>query len=96
MLAERPGLEEKRLFGGVGFLLFGNMACGVRKDGLIVRVGPDRFQEALTRPGTRPFDITGKPMEGWVTVDPAGFASDEALRQWVEWGAEFAAGLPKK
>ncbi len=96
LLQGRPSLEEKRLFGGVGFLISGNTACGVRKDGLIVRVGPSRYQVALARPGTKPFDITGKPMEGWVTVGPEGFDSDEALQEWVEWGAEFAASLPPK
>ncbi len=96
LLEGRPGLEEKRMFGGVGFLVFGNMACGVHKDGLIVRVGPGRSQEALAHTGTKPFDMTGKPMEGWVTVSRGGFDTEQSLRDWVEWGVAFAEGLPKK
>ena len=61
-----PALVEKKMFGGIGFMVQGNMACGVNKDKLIVRVGPAGYQEALTRPHAMVFDITGRPMKGWV------------------------------
>jgi TfoX/Sxy family transcriptional regulator of competence genes len=95
-LGERPGLVEKRMFGGVGYLLMGNMACGVNKDDLIIRVGPERYEEALTEPYTRPFDMTGRPMKGWVVVTAEGYASDDDLNRWVDEGAEFALSLPPK
>lgn len=66
ILGDLPGLVEKKMFGGVGFMLHGNMACGIHKENLIVRVGPEKYETALNSPHTRPFDITGKPMKGWV------------------------------
>ena len=96
ILEEEPGLTEKKMFGGVGYMIHGNMACGVHGDGLIVRVGPDQYHEALTVPHTREFDMTGRPTKGWVVVDPAGYESDDALRDWVQQGVEFALSLPAK
>jgi len=90
------GLTDKRMFGGIGFLVYGNMACGVHKDALIVRVGPEDYDRALARPHARPFDITGRPMKGWVMVDREAYASDEALREWVWQGVDFALTLPPK
>ena len=69
-LARRKGIEEKKMFGGIGFLLNGNILVGVWKDSLIVRLGPDEGDEALLEPHVRAFDITGKPMKGWVLVGP--------------------------
>lgn len=91
-----PSLEEKKMFGGVGFLLNGNMACGVHKDDLIVRVGASDYNEALTHPHSRPFDMTGKPMAGWVMVDPQGCKTDSDLKAWVEQGLAYAMTLPTK
>ncbi|MBC8254273.1 MAG: TfoX/Sxy family protein [Ardenticatenia bacterium] len=96
MLGEQPGLVEKKMFGGVGFLLHGNMACGVHKDALIVRVGPERYAEALKRPHTRPFDMTGRPMKGWVMLAADGYEADDDLSSWVQQGIEFALSLPPK
>jgi hypothetical protein len=96
VLGELPGLVEKRMFGGIGFMVHSNMACGVQKDALIVRVGAEGYQEALAKPHTRVFDITGRPMRGWVMVGPEGYESDEALEGWVRWGVEFAETLPAK
>ena len=96
LLAGEPGLVEKKMFGGIGFLLDGNMACGVHKDALIVRVGADAYQSALDQANARPFDMTGHPMTGWVMVDPPGFASESALDAWVRRGCEFARSLPPK
>jgi hypothetical protein len=89
-----PGLLEKKMFGGFGFILNGNMACGVHGDGLIVRLGPEKYQDALAQSHTRVFDLTGKPMSGWIVVDPAGLVEDAVLRQWVLQGLEFAQTLP--
>jgi TfoX/Sxy family transcriptional regulator of competence genes len=91
-----PGISEKRMFGGIAFLLHGNMAVGVSGDDLMVRVGPDRTDAALARPGTRIFDMTGRPMRGWILVDGAAVAEDEVLGAWVEEGHDFAASLPPK
>lgn len=90
------GLEEKKMFGGIGFLINGNMACGVHKNDLIVRVGPDDYATALTRPHTRLFDMTGRPMTGWIVVEPSGCATESALKAWVEQGLAFARTLPGK
>jgi TfoX/Sxy family transcriptional regulator of competence genes len=91
-----PGLVEKKMFGGIGILVNGNMACGVHAENLIVRVGPGSYEKALARPHTRPFDMTGKPMSGWIEVEPAGYAADEDLRDWVQQGVTFALTLPPK
>lgn len=96
ILEGTPGLEEKKMFGGIGFLVFGNMACGVHKNALIVRVGPARYSEAVGKPHTKPFDMTGRPMTGWVMVDPDGCRSEEDLDAWVQQGVEFVGTLPKK
>lgn len=91
-----PALVEKKMFGGVGFMVRGNMACGVNKDDLIVRVGGDRYEEALSEPHVRPFDLTGRPMKGWVTIRPLGYETDSDLRRWVQKGVDFALSLPAK
>ena len=91
-----PGLVEKKMFGGVAYLVQGNMACGVHQDWLIVRVGNEGYMDALNRPGARPFDMTGRPMSGWVNVKPAGFSTEQALREWVNLGVQFALTLPPK
>ncbi len=93
-LARRRNVEEKKMFGGVGFLLAGNMLVGVWKDSLIVRLGPDEGDEALKEPHVRPFDITGRPMKGWVLVQPAGVADDDLLSDWVQRALTFVGTLP--
>ncbi|MGD0753060.1 MAG: TfoX/Sxy family protein [Anaerolineales bacterium] len=95
-LGAQPGLEEKKMFGGVGFLVNGNMACGVHKDNMIVRVGPEKHAWALAQPHTRPFDMTGHPMSGWVEVEPPGIATEKAIKAWVKLGLAFALSLPGK
>jgi TfoX/Sxy family transcriptional regulator of competence genes len=95
-LGPLPNLEEKKMFGGVGFLVNGNMACGVHKNDLIVRVGPENYEEAQSRPYTRPFDMTGRPMAGWVMVTSEGCATEADLKNWVEQGLIFARSLPAK
>ncbi|POX48245.1 RNA methyltransferase [Streptomyces sp. Ru71] len=96
LLGTGPDIAEKRMFGGLAFLLRGNMAVGVTGDDLMVRVGPDATDAALARPGTRLFDMTGRPMRGWVVIAGQAVAEDDALRAWVAQGRDFAAGLPPK
>ena len=95
-LARRKGIEEKKMFGGVGFLLNGNILVGVWKDSLIVRLGPDEGDEALLEPHVRAFDITGKPMKGWVLVGPEGVEEDDPLKDWIERATRFVRTLPAK
>ena len=96
LLSDKSGFVEKKMFGGIGYMLYGNMACGVNKENLVVRVGPDKYQTALDTPFATVFDITGRPMKGWVVVEPAGFESDEMLSEWVQQGVDFALSLPPK
>ena len=93
VLGDQPELVEKKMFGGLAFLMHGNMACGVRGDDLIVRVAAEA---ALGEPGTRPFDLTGRPMRGWLLVDADGHAEDDDLRRWVDRGLAYANLLPPK
>jgi hypothetical protein len=95
-LGKRRGLAEKKMFGGLAFLLRGNMCCGVLKRELIVRVAPDETDDVLAEPHTRAFDFTGRPMRGWVVVEPGGCADENALAGWVARAVEFASGLPAK
>ena len=89
-------LVEKKMFGGLAFMLQGNFACGLTKDDLVVRVGPERYAEALEHPQAREMDFTGKPMKGWVYVNPEGYETDEYLAQWMQQGVNFALSLPPK
>lgn len=95
-LEGKPNILAKKMFGGVGYLLNGNMACGVHKGFLIVRVGPETYEEAISAPHTRIFDMSGRPMKGWIMVEPDGFKSQELLLSWVNRGLSFAATLPPK
>lgn len=96
LLEARAGVSERRMFGGIAFMVTGNMAVGVIGDDLMVRLDPADAERALAEPHTRPMDFTGRPMKGMVYVDPGGTAGDEDLAGWVEAGAEFAASLPPK
>lgn len=96
MVKDQPGLTEKKMFGGVGYLINGNMACGVIKDELVVRLGEVKNAEALDQPFTRQFDFSGKPMAGWIFVEKRGFKSDVNLQKWVSLGVEYALSLPPK
>jgi TfoX/Sxy family transcriptional regulator of competence genes len=95
-LARRKGIEEKKMFGGIGFLLNGNMLVGVWKDALIVRLGPEDGDEALREPHVKEFDITGRAMKGWVLVEPGGVEGDDQLAGWIERAAKFVQTLPAK
>jgi TfoX/Sxy family transcriptional regulator of competence genes len=96
LLAAWPDLTEKEMFGGIGFMLRGNLACGVHKDRLIVRVGPKQHEKAMQNPYARVFDITGRPMQGWVMVVEDGWKADDDLEDWVQQGVEFALSLSPK
>ena len=89
------GATTKKMFGGTCHLLQGNMLCGVNTDQLIVRLGKEAGPAALEEPHTRPMDITGRPMKGWVIVSPKGY-SGEALNEWLERARVFVSTLPPK
>ena len=95
VLEGREGLTERKMFGGIAFMLNGNMCCGVINDDLMVRVGADGLEDALDQPHARPMDFTGRPMKGFVFVD-ADAVGDRVLRQWVQRGVTFAESLPAK
>ncbi len=95
VLEGREGLTERKMFGGIAFMLNGNMCCGVTNDDLMVRVGADGLEDALDQPHARPMDFTGRPMKGFVFVD-AGAVGDRVLRRWIQRGVTFAESLPAK
>jgi TfoX/Sxy family transcriptional regulator of competence genes len=95
-LARRKNVEEKKMFGGVGFFLNGNLLVGVWKDSLCLRLGPDQSEEALKEPHVEEFDITGRPMKGWVLVEPEGVEDDQQLKDWIERATTFVRTLPAK
>jgi TfoX/Sxy family transcriptional regulator of competence genes len=95
-LAQRKGIVEKKMFGGVAFLLHGKILVGVWQDSLIVRLGPEQGEEALPEPQVKQFDVTGRPMKGWVRVEPEGIENDGQLGDWIERATEFVGTLPAK
>jgi TfoX/Sxy family transcriptional regulator of competence genes len=97
LLKSERTLEEKRMFGGLGMLVNGNMAVAVRgKGGLLVRVDPDDAEDALSEPGARLMVMRGKKMRGWITVDPKACARRADVQRWVKRGVTYAKTLPKK
>jgi TfoX/Sxy family transcriptional regulator of competence genes len=95
-LAARSDVSERKMFGGIAFMVGGNMACGVLGEDLIVRLGDEEGEKALQEDGVRAFDFTGKPMKGIVYVSPERTSDDSGLTEWVEAGADYAASLPPK
>jgi TfoX/Sxy family transcriptional regulator of competence genes len=95
-LARLKNVENKKMFGGIGFLLNGNMLVGVWKDSLIARVGSDEYEHAVLEPHVKEFDVTGKPMKGWVLVEPQGVVDDEQLNEWIQRALKFVGKLPAK
>jgi TfoX/Sxy family transcriptional regulator of competence genes len=95
-LARRKNVEGRKMFGGIGFLLNGNLLVGVWKDSLVVRLGKDEGDEALQEPHVKEFDLTGRPMRNWVLVGPEGVQEDEQLSAWVQRAVKFVGGLPAK
>ena len=96
LFAGRPEITERRMFGGLVFMVGGNMACGVHRDALMVRVGRDAYADSLELPYARPMDFTGRPMRGFVLVDAAGIVTAAALNEWASRGVAYAASLPEK
>ncbi len=96
VLSGSPEIAERKMFGGIAFMSNGNMAIGISSDELMVRVGVDAHGEAIARPGVRIFDLSGKPMKGWVLVSPDVIVEDDGLEEWIEIGLDFAATLPPK
>lgn len=96
VLAPRADATERKMFGGIAFMVSGNMAVGVIEDDLMVRLDPADAERALGEPHVRPMDFTGRPMKGMVFVDSAGTESDADLAAWVDAGADHAASLPPK
>ena len=96
VLDEQPGVSEKRMFGGLAFLVKGHMSVGIVQDKLMVRVGPETYRRVLRDRHARQMDFTGRPMKGFVYVVPAGYESDAALRRWVDLGITFVTSLPDK
>ena len=108
-LLPRAGVSEKAMFGGVAFLLYGNMCCGIwpasrgsdrksggRKDLLVIRLSKKEGAKVLKKPNTRVMDITGRPMRGWLLVEPAGYKNDKELFNWIDMAFAFASSLPRK
>ena len=96
LLAGKRSLAEKKMFGGVCHMMEGNMLCGVLENHLILRLGEKTAEEVLTLPEVKPFDITGRPMKGWVMVEPVGFTSDDRLHEWLVKARRFVKTLPRK
>ena len=96
VLASRSDVDERKMFGGIAFMIRGHMACGVLDKRLIVRVGPEQYEASLDLPHAAEMDFTGRPMRGFVTVQPDGFASRESLEAWVGRGIDFVCSLPPK
>jgi TfoX/Sxy family transcriptional regulator of competence genes len=92
----RDGLSERKMFGGLCFLLNGNMLAGVQERGLMLRVGPQRFQRLLARPGARPMDFTGRPMNGFLYVNRDVCETDADLSSWLDEALGFVETLPPK
>jgi TfoX/Sxy family transcriptional regulator of competence genes len=96
LLDSRSDVADKQMFGGIAFLIAGNMACGVSGDDLMVRVDREESEALLEESGVRRFDMTGRPMKGWLLVAPDATADDADLERWVRRGEAFAASLPAK
>ena len=95
-LAAGDGVAERRRFGGLVFMVKGNMGCGVEQDRLMLRVGPEQYAAALEQPYAGVMDFTGRPLRGFVVVQPAGFATAAALPEWVNRALSFVQTLPAK
>jgi TfoX/Sxy family transcriptional regulator of competence genes len=96
LMKEIPGFNEKKMFGGVGFMINGNMACGVNENNLIVRVGAENYETSLKEPFVSQFDMIGRAMKGWVVVAEEGVRSRDNLKEWAWKGVSIAQALPKK
>ena len=96
VLDDRPGISERSMFGGIAFMVDGKMFVGIRNASLMARVGPERHDDALAMPHVRVMDFTGRPMRGYVYIDPPAIATQADLKAWVGWCVAYVAGLPPK
>jgi len=96
LISLREDVTERKMFGGIAWMLAGNMACGVIGEEVIVRVAREDYENALGEPHVRQFDFTGRPMRGFVSITPEGTADEEELAGWVDAGADYAGTLPAK
>jgi TfoX/Sxy family transcriptional regulator of competence genes len=95
-IGPRPELTEREMFGGIAFMINGNMAVGVSGEELMVRVGKEAHEQAVARPGARTFDMGARPMTGWINVTDDGYDSEEDFAYWVDQGLAYAESLPAK
>ncbi|MFZ0014918.1 MAG: TfoX/Sxy family protein [Acidimicrobiia bacterium] len=95
-IGSRSDITEREMFGGIAFMVNGNMAVGVSGDELMVRVGKEAHDEAVARPGAHVFDMSGRPMRGWLKVGADGMSSDAELQSWIDQGLAYAGALPPK
>jgi TfoX/Sxy family transcriptional regulator of competence genes len=95
-LDEQPGVSEKRMFGGLAFLVKGHMSVGIVQDKLMVRVGPESYDSVLRERHARRMDFTGRPMKGFVYIVPSGYETDTDLQRWVDLGVSYVASLPAR
>jgi TfoX/Sxy family transcriptional regulator of competence genes len=89
-------IVEKKMFGGLGFMIHGNLACGVYKDHLLVRIDSARYEKLIKKAHVKPFDISSRPTKGWVLVDPQGCKTARQMNAWIKQGVDFALTLPPK
>ena len=94
--AKKKGIAEKKMFGGLCFMMNGHMLCGVEKNNLVVRVGPDQYDRALKQKYARPMDFTGRPLKGFVYVAPQGYKTLSLLKKWLDLATDFVDSLPSK
>lgn len=95
-LGKQPKLTEREMFGGIGFMLRGNMACGVIGDELMVRIAKDETEATLQEPGARIFDFSGRPSQGWIMVSQRVLSRPAQLKAWIQRGVDYALSLPAK
>ncbi len=96
VFGEHKGVAEKKMFGGIAYMYADHMCVGVINDMLMVRVGPEEYEKALSEAYVRPMDFTGRPMKGYVYVEPSGFKAEKNLKKWVNRGIRFVKTLPPK
>ena len=95
LILRHRGITEKKMFGGVSFLLKGKMCCGLIKDDLVIRINPDEQNRMLKKRGVRPMDFTGRPMKGFIYVDHSGYKTDKILYDWIKIGMNYVNTLKK-
>src|ERR1044071_10123875 len=95
-IKSQKGVSEKKMFGGLSFLINGNMSIGVHGSELIVRIAPEQTDEALKQPGVRIFDMSGRPMKGWLLAGGEATSDSKSFQKWIRTGVNYASSLPKK